>query len=169
MKDVDGIRIAAERPQSLDSACQAKVSEVAGVPQSSENYPELVARKACSTFELLVLSVEALADDRMALRKEVAAKSADGQLLYYAALFNKPDLAQLLLDNGADPNVVDDLGFTALHYAAALSRHAVAEVLLTGGADPNARSANGTTIVDTVADDEMRQLIAAHTTGDASA
>ena len=46
-------------------------------------------------------------------------------------------LAKILLDNGADPNAVDDSGRTPLHYAAIGGLESLAEALLAAGADPN--------------------------------
>ncbi len=48
-------------------------------------------------------------------------------------------LALFLLDRGADPNMPDSIGRTALHAAVETGRLALVKALLAAGADPNAR------------------------------
>ena len=45
-----------------------------------------------------------------------------------------------LIDKGADPNVMDPLGFRPLHAARARGNEDVAELLLARGADPSLAS-----------------------------
>lgn len=58
--------------------------------------------------------------------------------LMYAALYEDAGAVQSLLDHGADPNMRNDAGATALMWAID-DRH-ITETLLEYGADPNARS-----------------------------
>jgi ankyrin repeat protein len=69
--------------------------------------------------------------------------------LMYAALYGDSDSVRLLLENGADPNVKNDAGATALMWAA----HDLdkTRLLLERGADPNARSDDGRTPLITAA------------------
>jgi ankyrin repeat protein len=70
------------------------------------------------------------------------ARSADdGTALHFAAFFNQPDAAILLLEFGADPHAVSSTfgGVTPLHSAAAGNNNAAARALLAAGADANAR------------------------------
>lgn len=52
---------------------------------------------------------------------------------------------ELLLERGADANVADSLGLTALHVAASRGNLKVIEVLLNAGADPGAEDLEGNT------------------------
>ena len=63
--------------------------------------------------------------------------------LMYAALYGDFDSVRLLLDSGADPNVRNDAGATALMWAA--DDLEKARLLLDRGADANARSDDGRT------------------------
>lgn len=64
-------------------------------------------------------------------------------ILIKAVEIGRPDLAELILDKGADPNWVDWRGFTALHYAAIDDSMQLTELLLSRGADPNRGSKDG--------------------------
>jgi ankyrin repeat protein len=63
--------------------------------------------------------------------------------LMYAALYGDSDSVQLLLRSGADPNVRNDAGATALMWA--VEDPGSTRLLLQHGADVNARSADGQT------------------------
>jgi ankyrin repeat protein len=63
--------------------------------------------------------------------------------LMYAALYGDSDSMQLLLERGADPNIQNDAGATALMWAA--DDLAKTRLLLNHGADPNIRSADART------------------------
>ena len=54
-------------------------------------------------------------------------------------------LARLLLEQGADPNARDDLGYTPLHEAALTRSVESARLLLAHGARPNVRDRYGFT------------------------
>ena len=62
-----------------------------------------------------------------------------------AASTNNPTVVQLLLEAGADPNVRNDEGLTALHQGATNSNPVVISNLLSAGADPNAMDNDGYT------------------------
>ena len=61
-------------------------------------------------------------------------------LLHYAAMKGNSDIAQMLIDHGADPNAKARDGATPLHYA---STATVAETLLKSGASLKAKANNG--------------------------
>jgi len=65
--------------------------------------------------------------------------------LFFAATFNRPEMARLLVANGADIEAGDRTGYRALHVAASLNHTAVIEVLLELGADIEARDKFGDT------------------------
>ena len=61
----------------------------------------------------------------------------DSTPLCEAASEGHKEVAQLLLQRGAEPDKADKLGQTPLYWAAMTGHRGVAEVLLDGGADPN--------------------------------
>jgi hypothetical protein len=63
--------------------------------------------------------------------------------LMFAALYADVDAVRLLLDSGADPNVRNDAGATALLWA--IDDAQKTQLLLSRGADPNVRSDDGAT------------------------
>lgn len=68
-------------------------------------------------------------------------------LLMAAAAHGATDCAKYLLENGANPNLKNFNGFTALHWAAFTGRTEVVPLLLDYGADIEARIADGKTAV----------------------
>jgi cytohesin len=87
----------------------------------------------------------------------VAIKVADRTPLHEAASWGHMEIAELLIDNGADVNVKSGFGHTPLHWAAgnwAASEEVndegrqVAELLIAKGADVNAKTDNGRTPLD---------------------
>jgi uncharacterized protein len=106
-----------------------------------------------------------LLDDEPGLA--VARAPDDFTPLHYAAFFNGPDAARLLLERGADVNAYADneLGVRPLNSAAAAHRTDVARVLLEHGADPTAATKLGFTPLDAArehGDDELAELLRAH-------
>ena len=65
--------------------------------------------------------------------------------LHHAALGGHKEIAELLIEYGADPNVAANCGTTPLHYAAWHGRKGVTEILIECGADPNAADNDGKT------------------------
>jgi ankyrin repeat protein len=68
--------------------------------------------------------------------------------LHGAVAGPKPEIAMLLLEAGADPNVLQEGDFTPLHEVAAKGNAAVAEALVRAGASVTVRSGLGKTPVD---------------------
>ena len=77
---------------------------------------------------------EAAVDEVRARIAELRAKSA----LVFACWYQHPDIARLLIEEGADPNLRTNSNFTALHYAAEKGSTELVELLIKAGADVNA-------------------------------
>ena len=65
--------------------------------------------------------------------------------LHWAAVSQAPEVARVLIENGADINARTDTGSTPLHWAANKNAVSVAKLLIESGADVNARSNKGYT------------------------
>lgn len=85
--------------------------------------------------------------------------------LIETAIVNSVELARLLLEQGADPNMKDVVGGTALHWAVENSNHELAALLLSKGADANAHNNNGEPVLAKPilrADDKLKKLLIEH-------
>ena len=81
--------------------------------------------------------------------------------LTWATLFNHVEVAEFLIQKGADVNAKNRTGGTSLHGAVFLGHADVAALLIKKGADVNARNAKGETPLDVSKMDwETTQLIA---------
>ena len=132
------------------------------------------AEELASDAELDVFEAAALGETRQLQRllgsdRELAkARSADDfTALHYAAFFDGPEAARLLVDNGADVNAYADneLGVHVLNSAVAAGRGETVELLLEAGADPNAPTRSGHTPLDAAlanGDEEIAKLLRAH-------
>lgn len=63
--------------------------------------------------------------------------------LHYAVENNSIEIVNLLLDYGADPQIVDKRGMSCLHYAARHGLKDMVVLLLNHGVDINLRDCNG--------------------------
>jgi hypothetical protein len=115
-------------------------------------------RPACYSYDNLssvLANSLALVDDLIAAGASIDAADSDGRTpLFALAMYNSDDgspvvLIKGLLDRGADPNVRDNHGTTALMMAALHLSPDVKAVtiaaLIAGGAEVNARTPEGTT------------------------
>ena len=65
--------------------------------------------------------------------------------LIYSLQNQKYEVAMILIEEGADLDLKDNLGWTALHYAARDGSNEVVDLLLVGSANPNLQSKDGYT------------------------
>lgn len=112
--------------------------EVYTAPHPNRFYGDLDTMLASPIYKAI------LQDDRDALRSALEQEDAvqvtavaGHAPLQVAAMRNRPALVSLLLEHGADANVVDEEGNTPLLYAAAFGYTEVARALLQHGADPH--------------------------------
>ncbi len=77
--------------------------------------------------------------------------------LMWAVDSQRPDLTQLLLENGANANVMDNRGFTPLHRAVLADRFDLAKLLLDYGADIDAIDSQGKSVADYAKEDKTIQ------------
>ena len=132
------------------------------------------ARRLAEARELNIFEAASLGDvtrlaDLLAGDSALAHARSDDDFtpLHYAAFFDGPEAARLLLDHGADVNAFADneLGVHPLNSAAAAGRVDVAAVLLEHGADPNSQTPRGFTALDAArenGDDALAELLRSH-------
>lgn len=68
--------------------------------------------------------------------------------LYVAAFEKRADCLRYLLDAGADPNVITNIGWSPLHRACWNNSPEIVRILLEGGGDMTLKDANGNTAMD---------------------
>lgn len=80
------------------------------------------------------------------------AKNGIDEYLLYVATGNRggPDVTHVLLDRGADPNVINKTGRTPLHNAASWCTVDSVQLLLDAGADPYIVDDEGRTALDVI-------------------
>ncbi|HUK46315.1 MAG TPA: ankyrin repeat domain-containing protein [Terriglobales bacterium] len=94
--------------------------------------------------------------------------SADGfTALHFAAFFNRPEIARILIEHGADVSATaqNKMKVTPLHSAAAAHSGQIVRILVENGADANARQEGGWTALHEAAqigDMEMVKALLAH-------
>ena len=81
--------------------------------------------------------------------------------LHYAVRHGHKEIAELLIEKGANVNAKNKYRTTPLHRAAAWDHKEVAELLIAEGADVNARDNGGRTPLDWD-DDEVADLLRKH-------
>ena len=69
----------------------------------------------------------------------------DGTALHEAARSGCKEIAELLIDKGADENAKGDFSWTPLHYTAYEGKKEITELLIAKGADLNAKDEDGNT------------------------
>lgn len=110
-------------------------------------------RKGLTVFEAAAIGDERALADHLAATGAPNAVAADGFTpLHLASFFGREGAVRLLLDAGADSNVVaQGPGMCPLHSAAASRSLPIVEMLLAAGADPDARQPGGYTALHSAA------------------
>jgi fucose 4-O-acetylase-like acetyltransferase len=81
---------------------------------------------------------------------DVKEQMGGSNALTTAAVFGKTEIARLLIDAGADVNMVNNEGSTALHSAAFFCRTEIVNALLENGVDKNIKNKSGSTALESV-------------------
>jgi ankyrin repeat protein len=91
---------------------------------------------------------------------DLVSKDKEGFLpIHYAGMYDRVEVAKLLLANKADINAKNTNGSTALHFAAMLGRRNMAEYLLSAKAEVDAKDKDGETPLFYVANKDIAELL----------
>ncbi len=127
----------------LDPYSACLLGRVEDLRRLFEQDPASIGRKGPNSTPLL--SAAAAADQievaRLLLSLDADPERRDQALLRAAT----PEMARLLLDDGANVNAADHAGLTRLHSAAAVADAAMVQLLLSRGADPGRKTVAGQT------------------------
>ncbi|OBZ87085.1 Dilute domain-containing protein C25B8.08 [Choanephora cucurbitarum] len=102
---------------------------------------------------------EILADESIRPLVDINAPDNDGTPpLIYAACFGKVEVAQVLIEAGANINAQDSFGWSALMWATNNSHESLVKILLDHGASAQTRSAKGRTVFDFVNTENQKMV-----------
>jgi ankyrin repeat protein len=114
-------------------------------------------RDIAAQWDFLAKKLEALKDKNGVDINEQNGVDSGHSALHYAVLLEAPDIVQVLLDRGGNPNtetkdekVLHRDKFTPLHLAAELENDIMVKSLLDKGAEVNKKNGFGKTALDTV-------------------
>jgi ankyrin repeat protein len=134
-----------------------------------ERARKLAAGAELDVFEAAALGEAARLQEVLAAEPKLAGARSDDDFtpLHYAAFFDGPEAARVLVEHGADVNAFADneLGVHPLNSAAAAQQSEVAAILLEAGADPNGRTRSGHSPLDVAlanGDAELAALLRSH-------
>lgn len=150
--------ILAARP-ALDPWDRLLAGEAGGLPPADARSPDGFTPLHIAVFarnEGAVRALLAAGADPNALS---TAPFAQVTPLGTAATFGATELAEILLDHGADTERTADHGNTPLHSAVAGGSRALVELLLARGANPYAELPDGRSARDLARNDEIRALV----------
>ena len=97
-------------------------------------------------------------EKRFEARRNNNLEDPDATPLHIAAFKDKPDVAEVLLDHGADPNIRDKFGMTPLHVAAMRGNVELVRRLVEVGATPDALDCLVKTPSDVAEDNEHKPV-----------
>ncbi|KAI9483649.1 MAG: hypothetical protein EXX96DRAFT_520130 [Benjaminiella poitrasii] len=121
----------------------------------NKKWTRLFAR-AASNGDLAIMK-EMLVDSEIRPYININAKDNDGTPpLIYAVCFGKTDVAQVLIEAGAQIDVQDSFGWSALMWATNNNHEALVKILLENGASPQTKSAKGRTVFDFINTDNQK-------------
>jgi uncharacterized protein len=143
----------------LDPWDRILTGEADGLPAPGERSPDGFTPLHIAVFARNADALRALLAAGADPNELATASFAQVTPLGTAATFGANELAELLLDHGADPERTSDHGHTPLHAAAANGNRALVELLLTRGANAGATTADGQTPADLAPDDQLRTLL----------
>ncbi len=143
----------------LDAWDRLLVGESDGLPAVGERSPDGFTPLHIAVFAHNADAVRALLAAGADPNELATASFAQVTPLGTAATFGANEIAELLLDNGADTEKTSDHGNTPLHAAAANGNRALVELLLARGANAGATTADEKTPADLALDDELRALL----------
>lgn len=116
-------------------------------PAQKEKAPEIDLQNAVITGNQEAVKQHIAAGSNLNERDPFGGSSP----LITAAVFNKPEIAELLIDGGADINFQNNDGSTALISAAFFGRPEIVKLLLDRGADKTIKNKFGTNAYENVA------------------
>jgi ankyrin repeat protein len=79
--------------------------------------------------------------------------------LHRCAYFNHPEIAGILIDAGADLNIQDTDGWTALHRCASWNHPEIAGILIDAGADKTIPTNSGKLPYELAESQELKELL----------
>jgi hypothetical protein len=134
-------------------ACSLMLSSCQDKKGGSEATTEAIAKPQVD------LHTAVLTENLEAVKQHIAAGSnlnekdpyGGSSPLITASLFDKPEMAKLLIDAGADINFQNNDGATALHTATFFCRPEIVKMLLDKGADKTIKNKYGATPYESVA------------------
>ncbi len=128
-----------------------------------KNYPNIINLKNESGFSpLTIASYSGNLEIATLLAKHVEnidLNSNVGTPLMAAVYRNNNDIAKMLLDLGADSNIADGKGTTALHYAIKFKNVNLIKVLVNNGADINLKDNKGLSPLDYAKIDNNENIV----------
>ncbi len=109
----------------------AQLTAMSNLPApSTDSYESEIAVSGISPFCKAIVQGDMAAVEKMIqLGEDVNAKSLGKTPVIFAARYNRAEILELLLENGADPDIRCDRGYTPLKHAKLSNATAAIEIL----------------------------------------